>query len=71
VLEPGTLTQYGNLLTEDFKHVSWIGSDISTPIAGPQMGYVDGAVKSGREAAKRLIQEFDGIIAELVEVVVV
>jgi len=57
----GALTQYGHLLTEDFRNVTWIGSDVSTPILGPQFGFVEGAIKSGREAATRFIKELDGV----------
>jgi len=56
-------------MTEDFNDVLWIGSDVSTPIDGPQTGYVEGAIKSGREAATRLIQEFKGTATQLAEIV--
>jgi len=55
---PTGFTQYGQTLYEDFGKVSWIGSDLAPPKQF-QTGYVDGAIMTGRDAAKRVVQELE------------
>lgn len=51
---PGVRTHSDSLM-EDFNRVSWIGADVIQD-AGPR-GYVNGAIMTGRETAKRLVTE--------------
>jgi len=59
---PGVLTAYFDHISSDFQHVTWIGADVSLPLLGPETGYYSGAIKSGREAAARLLKEFQSVI---------
>lgn len=63
VWEPGVYTQFGQYLNTDFRNVTWIGTD-TVPLASPnvsfQFGYVEGAVYTGRTAARRVIAELQG-----------
>jgi len=49
---PGVLTHLASALT-DFGRVSWAGSD-TLPPTDSSFGYMDGAIKTGRTAAKKL-----------------
>jgi monoamine oxidase len=52
VFGPGAWTGYGRLLREPFGRLHWAGAETATR----WMGYMDGAIQSGRRAAAEVLQ---------------
>lgn len=52
--QPRVETHWGEFLNTDFGRISWIGSDV---VDQSRRGYVNAAIMTGREAAKKLIVE--------------
>lgn len=53
IMAPGTLTSYGSALRRPFRNVHWAGTETSTYWTG----YMDGAVRSGRRAARQVLAQ--------------
>ena len=50
-MTPGTLTSCGSTLSEPVGRIHWAGADIATVFPG----YMDGAVRSGEQAAAEVL----------------
>jgi monoamine oxidase len=60
VLGPGAWTGYGRLLREPVGRIHWAGTETATR----WMGYMDGAIQSGRRAAVEVMQAEGAAITE-------
>ena len=54
VMPPGVLSTVGDALREPFDRVHWAGTETATA----WVGYVDGAIRSGRRAAREVASAF-------------
>jgi monoamine oxidase len=60
VLGPGAWTAYGHLLREPVGRIHWAGTEVATR----WMGYMDGAIQSGRRAAAEVMSSEGAAFAE-------
>jgi monoamine oxidase len=60
VLGPGAWTGYGRLLREPIGRIHWAGTETATR----WMGYLDGAIQSGRRAAAEVLRDEGAAVAE-------
>jgi monoamine oxidase len=60
VLGPGAWTGYGRLLREPIGRIHWAGTETATR----WMGYLDGAIQSGRRAAAEVLRGEGAAVAE-------
>jgi monoamine oxidase len=60
VLGPGAWTGYGRLLREPVGRIHWAGTETATR----WMGYLDGAIQSGRRAAAEVMSSEGAPFAE-------